>query len=459
MKILVRLLSILVGVELLVAGVLCGLRLNSTRPTDPSVEIYTDSMTGSELLALPDRFLFDGPEKWRVLGETYLKFGFLHKAEACLQRAVESAPRSAEIAVLHGYCLDRLGQLDDAQRAFARAAQQGQGPVRETAAYFLGRVYLQREQPVEAADAFERAGDDHFPGLYQRAKLLVRSGKLAEAAPLVQRLTQHLPGEVRVWQIAARFADAVGQPGAAADAADASEWAHSLLPIHSLPSGMFITTEELGMARVFNQAVLQQRAGNKLGAAQRVLPLIRDETRWQNSNPWLLESVAAVHLEAGNVSAARNLLDRQITHECFPSARAWQLLGQVELSEKHPEQAWRAWSRAQFMNPATVDHEAMSRLAENRGDAEAARLHRGLAQQYAGIDALRHNKLDQAQAGFHQAVSIDSELPGAWFYLGEAERLRGAPRAAETAYRRCLELKPNHGRARARLERLSHQAH
>jgi Tfp pilus assembly protein PilF len=289
--------------------------------------------------------------------------------------------------------------------------------------------------------------------------MLVRGSHLAEAAPLLQQLVQSLPEDVRVWQLQAQFAQAVGRPEAAADARDAAERAQSLLGIHNLPSGLVNLSADIGMAREFNQALQQQRAGNVIGAAQRMTQLARDETHWQNSNPWLLQTVAAVHLEAGDPATARRLLDRQITHECFPTARAWNLLGYVESLELHPEQAWSDWRRSLFMNPAAVDLEKMNGLADKSGDHEAARLYEGLAHQYAGITALRSDNRGRARMNLQQAVSINPDLPEAWYYLGETERMLGNQSAAEEAYRRCRSLKPQHGRARARLERLARHAH
>lgn len=452
MNILVRTLSVMVGIEFLGAVILCGLRLNSTRPSPPPVEIYTDAITGAELLALPDRFLFDGPEKWRVLGETHLKMGFLHQAAACLGRAAESDPRSAEIAVIHGYCLDRLGQLDAAQEEFLRAARQGDGMARETAWYFLGRVFLQRELPTDAEEAFQRAGDKHFPSVFQRAKILLRGDRLSEVAPLLQRLAEDAPDEVRVWQLKARFAVAGGDQDH--DASDAGERAHPLLWVHNLPPTLFKVNEDIGMARKFNEALQLQRAGDKLGAAQRMLELVRDDTRWQNSNPWLLQTVAAVSLEAGDLATARRLLDRQIFLAGFPTPRAWNLLGYVESLEHHPEEAGKFWRRSQFMNPAGIDYDRLSLIAEQNGDRDVARSFQGMGRQYAGIAAFRNNTLDQARSNLRQAIAIAPDLSAAWFYLGEAERSLENDSAAKAAYRRCIDLKPAHGRAHARLVRL-----
>ena len=355
MNVAIRVLAILLSIELPVAVILSAWRLNSTSHSPPPVEIYTDAITSEELRMLPDRFLFDSPEKWRVLGETYLKLGFLHQAAACLGRAAESDPRSMDLAVIHGYCLDRLGQSESAEIELHRAAQQGDGLIQETAWYFLGRIFLQREQSAKAVEAFRRAGDGHLPSVFQRAKLLVRDSQYADASPLLRRLIDEMPDDVRIWHLKTQFDQATGVLDS--DASAAGDRTLALLWIHNLPPSLFKVNEDIGMAREFNQALQQQQAGNLFGAAQRMLKLTGDETRWQNSNPWLPQTVAAVQLDAGLPATARRLLNQQIVKEGFPTAHAWNLLGYVEFLEHHSAEAQQCWQRARFMNKTVLDYE------------------------------------------------------------------------------------------------------
>src|SRR5262249_60495809 len=92
--------------------------LNSPAPAPPLVEQYNDVLTGRELLALPDQFLFDSVRKWQTLAETYMAFGNFSKADACFRRAAAADPRSPELALHPGYCLVRLGRLVEAPEAF-----------------------------------------------------------------------------------------------------------------------------------------------------------------------------------------------------------------------------------------------------------------------------------------------------------------------------------------------------
>jgi tetratricopeptide (TPR) repeat protein len=426
----------MVGVEVLAAGCLFAWRLNSTLPSPPPVDLYVDAITGRELLALPDQFLFDGTAKWRTLGETYMATGFYAKAEACLDRAAECDRHSAEIALSHGYCLERLGMLDEAWNEYRRAAKQGRRELATTAWYRVGRIHLQREQPVEAKEAFEQAGPDHLPSLYQRSRLLVRSGRAAEAEPLLNQLAKGSSDDLLVWQLRAQAARATPS-----------------LQLDEAHLKLSASRAAFGFERELTQARLK-KAGRNVAAAERLVRLTRDDTHWQNQYLTLLQEAAEAQLEQGNTSGARILLERQIELEELPTARAWELSGAVEFLEKHSDRAWDDWSRAERMRPDAVDHSKLARIALEEGDRPSARRQEGLAHQFAGIESFRSNKLDAARSELRQAVAAGPDLWDAWFYIGECERLLDDRSAAEAAYRRCLALNSTHGRARERLRRL-----
>ena len=445
-------LAAVAGVEISVAGVLFAWRLNSTLPIPPPVDVYTDAITGGELLAAPRQFPFDGVAKWRTLGEMYMTCGFFAKAEACLQRAVASSPRSAEIALSHGYCLERLGMLDEARDEFRRAAEQGGQHDAETAWYRLGRIYLQLEQPEEAATAFEKAGDDHAAGVYQRARLLIHGNRVAQAQLLLARLAETNPDDLLVWRLRLHLAEATGQTSAASQARDAAERAVVTLQLDDAHAQLASARAAFGFDRKLATALAAKEAGKMTVAAERLMELAAGQTRWWNRYPTFLEQVAETQLEAGNVAAASSFLERQIEQFGIPTARALQLQGAVEFLEGNSERAWQDWRRSESMQPGDIDHVKLARIAEQEGDDASARRHLGLGRQFAAIDAFRNNKLHEARSGLRQALSVEPGLPDAWFYLGETERLLGAQAAAQDAYQRCLKLNPCHGRARVRVE-------
>lgn len=446
-----RLLKLFVGVELAVAAALFGLRLNSTRIVPPAVEQYSDAATGREIVALPDQFLFDSEDKFRTLGEVYLAFGYFSKADACLRRAGEYAPNSPEIAFAHGFCLERLGKIDEAIALLRRAADRGPSRLAEQAWYHVGRNHLRLEQPDEAIAAFVRAGDSHFPSVYQLAKLLVRSGRLDEAEPLLERLATNLPNELHVMQLREQADRALGREIAPEDH-DALERAQPGLKLDDAPEFLSAVRDRFGLARDVAQINRDRRDGKSAAAAARLIELVRDDTRWANRYPWLLQDAAALQLEARNVPTAKPLVDRLFHEQRCPTPKAWELRGEVEFAEGNLSLALEAWQHADRMRPASDVHLRLASLAHSRGEVANERQHFALAGQLAGIELFRANRITEAQRTLRQAAAFDDSLPDLWFYVGESERVLGRPADAEAAFQRCLELNPDHPRARSRLD-------
>jgi tetratricopeptide (TPR) repeat protein len=439
-----------VVLELAAAATMVGLRLNSTMPAAPLVAQYTDTLTGRELLAFPGKFLFDSAAKWRNLAETYATFGYFAKADGCYRRLVAS-DRTPETAFYHGYCLVRLGRLDEASSEFRRVTEARDLRFGPRAWYFLGTIHLRREQPEEAMQAFERAGDEHLLSVFQRAKYLVRSGDVAEAAPLIDRLAEALPQDVKVWQLRAHAAEAQGHSQDAIAARDALDRAKVILTGDDTEEFFANIRKRFGMAREIAAAVEERRAGDVAKSADRLARLVRPGTFWENQYLYMVQDAAAIHLQAGNLAEARGLAVRQIEIEEFPTPTAWQIRGEADYSKQNWSQALEAWSHAERLKPNAVDHVKLATAVEHVGDTAAARRHLALAGLFNGVDLFREGELDEARTMFRQSLSIADDIADLWFYLAECERQLGEPRPAEAAYRRCLELNPAHGRAAVRL--------
>ena len=294
----------------------------------------------------------------------------------------------------------------------------------------------------------------HLPSVFQRAKLMVRSGRSAAAAPLLSLLTEHLADDVRVWQLRARAAADLGQAEEVARARDAVERARAVLEFDDMDQLFRPIREGLGLSQVVVQSDRARKAGYTAQAANLLTEAVRPETHWQNRYFLLLQDAAELQLRAGNISLVGELINRQIEDEGLITARARALQGEVEFDRKNYEQAFRDWNRAELFQPAAIDQIKMATASEHLGDIPSTKRHLALAAQFAGINYFRENDLANAKTTLRQAASIESNLPEIWLYLGESERLTGNIGQAEAAYRRCLELNPAQGRAREGLRRL-----
>ncbi|MSR56420.1 MAG: tetratricopeptide repeat protein [Planctomycetaceae bacterium] len=455
LKTLRNVLAVAFGIEIIVVAFVVGRRLNSTHIVPPHAEQYHDSLTSRELLDLPDRYWFDSTEKWRELAEVYMTLGHFAKADACLGRAMEGNPLSTSIAFSRAYCLERLGRIDDANAVLHRVAEQITGQSAQTAWYCIGCNALKLEQAAEAAHAFERAGIDHLPSLYQRARLLVRGAQAAQAEPLLTKLVAEHPRDPRVLQLRSAAAAALGRSEEADGFRDAVDRALVSLSVDAPPFDLHSRKDRFGLGREM-AAVYEQLQARKFDAVSRRLPLlVSEDMHGENHHPLLLQKAAEYLVYARNEPVARLLLDRQIDEYGFPTARAWELRGDVLFHDHQPDAAWSAWSHALRMQPETIDYPKLAEAAQQAGDQLQSRRYLSLADQYAGMQHLRNDRLEPAHQALQRAAARDPELADVWFYLGETERLLGNGREAEVSYRRCLKLVPWHGRAQSRLDRLS----
>ncbi|MFN0055154.1 MAG: tetratricopeptide repeat protein [Planctomycetales bacterium] len=446
-----RLLPWLVGLETLIVAGLLALRLNSTAPAPPPVELYNDAPAGRELLALPDRFLFDSAAKWRTLGEAYLAFGYFSKGDACLRQAGKLDPSSADVAFAHGFCLERLGEIEGAIEQFRRVIGLGALRLEADAWYHLGRNHLRLEHPDEAALAFARAGEEHWPSLYQRAKLLVRAGEIGEAKPLLAQLLSEHPRDLHVLQL---HEQALRAEGVAVDPLEHEglERASATIELDDAPDFLPKIREQFGLARDVARVNQLQSAGRLSAAAALLQDLVESDTRWPNRYLQLLLDAAALELEAGDAAQGSRFVERQFENYRYPLPRAWELRGDVAYAVQDLDRARDAWSRAAGMQRRAALEEKLARLAEQEKDSDAARRHRALWWTFTGIDLFRSDRLEEARNVLQQGADADAAIPDLWFYLGETERLLGHPQEAESAFRRCLKLHPGHSRVRLRLE-------
>jgi tetratricopeptide (TPR) repeat protein len=259
---------------------------------------------------------------------------------------------------------------------------------------------------------------------------------------------------VRVCLLRARAAAEIGDDEELARARDAAEVAENELVLDDMELIFKPIRSRIGMAREIALAIAMEQRGDRSAAADRLTRLVSGDTRWQNTYLFLLQDAAAAQLRAGNAKAARELAQRQIDEQQFPTPVAWQLRGGADFSDGNWSGAFAAWSHAERMHPNAVDHIQFATAVEQLGDAAAASRHLALAGQFAGINFFRQGKTDEARKVLRQTVSIDSEMSDVWFYLGECARSSADDRQATAAYRRCLQLNAAHGRAVARLRQL-----
>ena len=119
-----------------------------------------------------------------------------------------------------------------------------------------------------------------------------------------------------------------------------------------------------------------------------------------------------------------------------------------------PEKARASWLRAAGLGAGLdlkATHHKLAQSFARASDQPTADRHLARGHYFVGRDLLQFGHADKAVTYFAAAVKHDPALAQAWFYLGEARRLSGEKEPAAVAYRACLDLNPDHGRALAGL--------
>jgi Flp pilus assembly protein TadD len=163
--------------------------------------------------------------------------------------------------------------------------------------------------------------------------------------------------------------------------------------------------------------------------------------------------LAEAELNSGRPAAAIELLETMTKERgTFPPALL--LLGDAHLEAGRPDLAESPWKQAEEVHHGPEARQRLAARYDKTGRPAEAKRQRALVHEAEGINRLRYANPAQAVRDFEAALALDSALPRSWFYLGECRRFLGDAANAGVAYRKTLELAPNHGRAIAALKLL-----
>jgi tetratricopeptide (TPR) repeat protein len=445
-----RLLVGLVVVEFLVGGWLVAARLRRPAPPRPDLGLV-DIVAPDDLR---DRAAgCRTPGDWRDLGEAYMALGFFPEAEACHRVAAEEDPEDPRLAHEWAFALERLGRLDEAVREFRRAADLGH-PRAAECRFLAARCLLRQERPADARAELERL--PRVPmARYELARLHYREGRLSEALKVVEPLLGEFPDTIQPATLRHRIALQQGDPRAAVRFADLADRAARRLPNPFDPEVERLNTTHarLGPGGRWPEAVQLLGAGKFDEAERKAREGLA--VRWHPSGVGVLWEVA---FRRGRPAEALKHAEELINRE-GPLARHLGRLGDALGELGRREEAEKAWLRCAALAPPIEAKDAHFRLAEHYEKALPSRdrhaRHLARAGLGVSIERLRAGEMKEAWDVLREVVASDARLATGWFYLGEVERLAGRPDEARRAYRHCLAVDPDHGRALAALEMLA----
>ena len=450
---IVNLLLLLLLIEATVVGTLVARRMRQPPPPMPAAE-WLDPLSREDLAELARLAQSDRAEDLLTLGNALLGKGFYCHAELCFQRVRDREPDNREAAHGMAFCLDRTGRLAESIRVYEQLVPNETGEKRQECLFAIGRNYLREEESLKAEQVFEE-NYDYIPAKLLWNRLLVKTGRAGQALPFIEDFLRTLPNSLRFQQLRLEACQQLGQLDKVQEAADAIERSELLIPVNFSTDFLTLQSQEYGLERHWAEFQKLEPVVD-LDQQQRIIAELRDCIR-DYLSPYtmvLLTKAAEIASARGDATLLASLLaELEALGEENPTQL--RLAGDLALLRGNALEAEELWLRSASMTPLRETHERLAKLYESRGNTNARDGQRARMSLLQGKQHFWENKLADATTSLEQAVELDPSLTDGWFYLGEIRRSRQDADQARDAYRKCLELRPSHGRAMARLALLT----
>ena len=450
-----RLLLFIIAGELLVCGFYALQRLSQHQPVLP-VMAFDDPFLKADFAALAESARRGDSSDWQLFGEGLLGQGFYGEAELAFLRALELDPRNGTAQFGLAFCVDRTGRVEESTREYLRAAEMTQSlpaPIgsREHCLYQVGRNSLRREQLQPAEKIFQ--GILAFtPAAYQHSKLLIRSGRSAEALPEIDKVLEKSPRSLKFNSLRLRALEDLGRQSEIADSAGQLERSQYEFPIDLSSNFVEPLSQRLGINREV-EACKQLLASGDMDAVARklneLLVLLEPTTHPQK---YLLRK-SLIEVEFQRQDADQMLASiAQLQEAGVSDADLLQMEGAAYSLRGDKQRAVELWLRAVQRSPNVPLHQILARHYDDLGDTPSRDQHLGQAALLMTKIYDWSNQLEAAQRSVSEAQTLLPENDQVWFYSAEIKQALGHPAEAQADYRRCVELNPGHGRAIRALE-------
>ncbi|MCA9229971.1 MAG: tetratricopeptide repeat protein [Planctomycetales bacterium] len=440
-----RILWLIVALELAWSGLWLGYRATSLAAPEVNFSLV-DDVTAADLRQVHQELMQSvasgqaDSQSWLAMADAYATYGYFREASRYYRRAIEEDPYDSKATFRWALCMDRLARYPEAIELFEEAASLARDPRSSQACYyFIGKIHLKLEQPEEALKAFQR-GKNHVPCQYEMANLLIRTGRVAEAEPMLQSLERY-SNAIGTHLIRARAAEARGDQQAMTLHNDAAERGDEI-PLYLTDRGYLKKFHSLyGASRMSTEGYeLAQQGKQKEGLD--ILHTAFEQNRVVRMQPFYVQLELAVEGPAAAREMIQNWFDRS-----GESPEFLEVLGDTYMQEGAVEQAEVAWLRAAKLRGTASIHEKLTGVYQQQQDEEKIRYHQGGAAYEKGVAAYRANDLETARLSLEIAVERLPDKANGWFYLGQTSRVLGNLTRAREAYEKCLAIDPYHGRA------------
>jgi len=445
----------LIALELVGAGSLWRSSMRPSRPPPVAWDkCMIDDATARAIRETEERLQPRDPASWMELAATYRAFGLFPHAEHCYRQADKLSPKDRSYFYYWAECFDLMGDTAQATRLYRRIIKEGLsiplGPL--TAQYCwlnIGQDFLRTEE-VEAAIEALRQAPDLPKAKFLLARVLIRSGRAAEATLLLDELLRKAPDIIEFNQMKSWAETELGHDETARTFYEGSLRCREPL-VKWDPTYREVQLRRKAMgSQAWHEKSLELAAKGKLEQA-REWSRKAIEAFWTEDR---VQQLAKVELGLGHLQEAAALAEDSVKR-VGASAATLDIIGVASVRMGDRARARRAWEQAWPLEPTPNLFQKLAELSRLEGDLESARWYRGLEQYQLGKDAWLSNDLNTARGHLEQAVLLADRHAHAWFYLAETRRLLDDAPGAAAAYRRCLEINPDHGRALRALQRLN----
>ncbi|MBD3675734.1 MAG: tetratricopeptide repeat protein [Planctomycetaceae bacterium] len=450
---------VLLWFVLLVESFVCGRAVwqRANRVEPPSVALSElDLDTARELQKLQQDTEFGSAENWKHLAEAYLGEGYFPQAEQTFQQAISLNPADEQALYGQAFCLERMGRMERALSIFEQLVDSQDSQLAQTCWYQIGRNRLRLEDPEGAEQAFREIAD-FPPAAYQLAKLLIRTGHTEEGTAIVEKQLDELPNSLKFKQLLAYAAETSGDRELAWQRRLDVQRAEYQLTLEYGMSYISLFRGKLGLQKQLAACLQLKNSGTlseRADCLDRALAMIEEHDLLNYQSVYV--AAAQVALGEGRLEEAFDLLETLHQQE-YRTPEVLELEGDIYQQMGDPERARALWLEAVGLVPTSERHEKLAQSFEESGQSEVAHLHEGLALFYRGTNAYRENRLEAAQSLLSKSTQYYPDYTETWYYLGLVKAEQGSLEDARDAWKRCLTLNPEHGRAWEMLEHLKEQ--
>jgi len=443
------LLIVLLGIDVGVFGWCISERTGRPAPPPPPAAGMVDAETARDFQRLWVLANSPGPGDLLALGQAYAVYGIFPEADQCLEQTIALRPESADNWFWSGLVLNRLGQTTRSTERLLEAARLDPDRVDECR-YIVARNHLRDDSLAKAEAELRQIGSDHLTGQYLLAYLLVHTERSTEAMPILDRLIAGHADVHRLYQLRARAAELLGKDEVARRDQETAERVPESIGTDAVANQLGERSYEFGLESRIVGAGRLNTPDNLESLANELTRILSISYR-----PRVARLLARIELQRRRPDAAVTLLEQLIQRDGATADTLIELGLAMDATGQDSNQVFLVFQQAlQYRLDPEICRLMAPFIKERFEAADVDRLE-ALQKHAEGLQAFRENRLEQAATLFEAAAPVAHQRQAeSNFFLGECLWHLDRREPALEAYRRCLELRPHHGRAGDRIERI-----